>query len=275
VLRRYDQAKRDVRRFGAMVELQPADKLGVFASYTHTKFAYDQGHVECEDVSAFPGQEVFCPGSEQEPLGLVDDKYDSLNLEASFTPSARVNVYAFYTWEDGDILQSGRQSGATVNFSTSDVFWTNITTKGNSVGAGADFTLVPEKWFARLYYRYQKVDGNNAIWLGSAAYSTAIYGTNPALAQCIGNGESKPGGSNPCEIPAFDDTKLTYLYGQLRYQFTKKWTAGATLGYEDYTIDDAQTGNALNYMPASFFLQANTRDYSAWIGYLTLTYSMN
>ena len=64
VLRRYDQAKRDVRRFGAVAELQPADKLGVFASYTHTKFAYDQGHVECEDVSLFPGQDVFCPGGE-------------------------------------------------------------------------------------------------------------------------------------------------------------------------------------------------------------------
>ena len=83
------------------------------------------------------------------------------------------------------------------------------------------------------------MNGNSDIWLGSAAYSTAVYGTSPALAQCVGNGESKPGGPNPCAIPAFGDTKLTYLYGQLR------------------------------------FLQANTRDYSAWIGYLTLTYSLN
>jgi hypothetical protein len=44
------------------------------------------------------------------------------------------------------------------------------------------------------------------------------------------------------------------------------------VGFEDYTIDDAQTGNAVNYMPASFFLQANNRDYQAWLGGVSLTY---
>jgi hypothetical protein len=44
------------------------------------------------------------------------------------------------------------------------------------------------------------------------------------------------------------------------------------VGYEDYEIEDSQTGNTLNYMPSSFFLQANNRDYQAWIGYLALAY---
>ena len=78
--------------------------------------------------------------------------------------------------------------------------------------------------------------------------------------------------SGSCAIPAFDDTKLTYVMASLRYKISKLWTAGFGIGYEDYEIQDAQTGNTLNYMPASFFLQANNRDYQAWLGFLSLTY---
>ena len=88
-------------------------KLSLFASYFHTKFEYDQSPVECEDVDLFAGQSQFCPGGEQEPLGLVDDQYDTFALEANWTPNARTTVYAFYNYEDGDILQTGRQSGST------------------------------------------------------------------------------------------------------------------------------------------------------------------
>ena len=63
------------------------------------------------------------------------------------------------------------------------------------------------------------------------------------------------------------------VLGTLRYQIAERWTAGSGVGYEKYEIDDAQTGNTLNYMPSSFFLQANNRNYEAWVGYLNLTYS--
>jgi hypothetical protein len=266
VLRRYDQAKRDLRRFGAQAEVSPGSgKFGVFASYLHTKFEYDQDSVPCEDVELFPGQEAFCPGGVQAPLGLVDDAYDTFTLEANATPSERVNVYAFYTWEDGDMLQTGRQSGSTLNFATNDVWSANITTGGNSFGAGADLTIVPDKWFAGLFARYQDIDGNNAVSL-LPGFSTAIYGTNPALQQCTGAADT------PCAIPEFDDTTWTQVTATLRYRFAKHWTAAAGVGYEDYEIKDAQTGNAVNYMPASFFLQANNRDYQAWVGGVSLTY---
>ena len=266
VLRRPDQAKRDLTRVGGTVELSPGSgKLTAFASYFHTKLAYDQGAVPCEDVEAFPGQSRFCPGGVQTPLGLVDDKYDTFSAELNFAPGERANVYAFYSYENGDILQSGRQSAATVNFNTADVWTSNITNKGNTFGAGADFTLVPDKWFLKLNARYQDIDGNNAVTL-LPGYSTAIYGTNAALAQCLN-------ASGPCSIPEFDDTTLTSIWGSLRYQVAKQWSAGVGVGYEDYQIKDAQTGNTLNYMPASFFLQADNRDYKAWVGYVSLTYS--
>ena len=267
VLRRYDQAKRDVTRLGGQVEVSPGSgKFTAFASYVHTKLAYDQSPVGCEDVDLFPGQAAFCPGGQQPPLGLVNDAYDSFTLEASLAPGARATVYAFYTWEDGDILQNGRQSAGTLNFNPNDVWAANITTRGNSFGAGADFTLVPDKWFLGLFARYQDVDGNNLLSL-LPGYSTSVYGTNPLLQDC-----TTVTGGTPCEIPQLDDTRLAYVTTSLRYQIGTHWTAGLAVGYEDYRIDDAQTGNALNYMPASFFLQADNRDYQAWVGALSLSY---
>jgi len=163
----------------------------------------------------------------------VDDAYDSFTLEANVAPTARVNLYAFYTWEDGDILQSGRQSGATVNFNTNDVWTANITTTGNTFGAGADFTLVPDKWFLGLFARYQDIDGNNLVSL-LPGFST-VYGTNPALRDC-----TTGSGGTPCEIPQLDDTRLAHVTASLRYQFAKRWSAGLGVGYEDYSFDDAR-----------------------------------
>jgi hypothetical protein len=264
VLRRPDQAKRDLMRLGGTIDASPGSgKFGLFASYFHTKFEYDQEHVECEGLTASQAQ--FCPGGEQTPLGLVDDSYDSFTLEANFTPGERANVYAFYSYENGDVLQTGRQSGSSINFNPADVWSSNITTKGDTFGFGADFTLVPEKWFLNLSARYQDIDGNNDVTL-LPGYSTSIYGTSPLTAQCTS-------AAGPCSIAEFDDTRFTSGWVSLRYQFAKQWRAGAGIGYEDYEIDDAQTENTLNYMPASFFLQANNRDYQAWVGYLSLTYS--
>jgi len=188
VLRRYDQAKRDLTRLGAQAEVSPGSgKFSAFASYTHTQYSYDQSPVPCQDVELFPGQEAFCPGGQQTPLGLVDDGYDSFTFEANLAAGERATVYAFYTWEDGDILQTGRQSGSTLNFATNDVFSANITTSGNSFGAGADFAIVPDKWSASLFARFQKVDGNNDVSL-LPGFSTAIYGTTAALQDCVGGG---------------------------------------------------------------------------------------
>ena len=59
-----------------------------------------------------------------------------------------------------------------------------------------------------------------------------------------------------------------------RMDESPQWSADLGLSYEDYWIKDSQTGNALNYMPASFFLQANNRDYQSWAGYLSLSYAV-
>lgn len=265
VLRRYDQAKRDIVRLGGTVDVSPGSgKVGLFASYFHTRFNYDQDPVPCEDVQLIPGQAQFCPGGVQAPLGLTHDAYDTFSVEANVAPTDRTNAYVFYSYEDGDVLQTGRQSGAALDFNPLDVWTAATTTKGHTVGAGLDVTLVPERWFLGLRGRYQKVNGNNDVTL-VPGFSTAIYNT-AGLGDCVRAG-------SPCAITAFDDTRLASVSGTLRYQFAKRWSASGGVGYEDYELGDSQTGNTLNYMPASFFLQANNRDYRAWVASVGLTYS--
>jgi Putative outer membrane beta-barrel porin, MtrB/PioB len=267
VLRRYDQAKRDVRRFGGQLEISPGSgELGAFASYVRTELEYDQAPVSCEDVELFPGQSTFCAGGVQRPLGLQKDTYDTFTLEANYTPNTKTRLYAFYSWEDIDQIQTGRQSGSTLDFNPLNVWTADVVNKVNSFGAGVDFDITP-KWFLGLFARYQKVDGNNDVSLPTG-FSTSIYGTNPALLQCTAGNAA-----NPCAIPEFDDTKLTYVSAWVKYKVAKHWSAAVGLSFEDYEVDDSQTGNLLNYMPASFFLQANNRNYQAWVGWLNLTYS--
>ena len=72
--------------------------------------------LEVESILGYPDSETL----------VATGEYDSFTLEANYAAGDRLNLYAFYSWEDGDILQSGRQSAATVNFATNDVYTANI-----------------------------------------------------------------------------------------------------------------------------------------------------
>ena len=50
------------------------------------------------------------------------------------------------------------------------------------------------------------------------------------------------------------------------------WQIGAGGFFEDYELDDVQTGAVLNYMAGSFFINANNGEYRAWVAWLNPTY---
>jgi len=234
-LRRFDQAKRDLQRFGGTLQIAPpSGKATLLFQYTMTKQDFDKAPVPF----------VIEPGTEA-PLGLVDSDYETFTVEGDFVPSDRATFYAFYSRENIDDFQRGRQSGATLNFNTADTWTSTVADKVDSFGAGADFVLVPEKWDLNLFARWQKADGNNAF-------------TGP------GNTE---------DIPLFDDTELTSVWAQLRYHISNAWSVSGGALYEDYTIRDSQTDGTLNYMPGSFFLATNLGNYQAWVGWINLKYS--
>jgi hypothetical protein len=252
VLRRYDQANRDRNRIGAQLQWAPDSAMFTLsAAYYLNRDTYDDTPVPC--VEATPADLAFCPGGNQNPLGLMKAEYETFNFDVDVSPSDRTTVYGFYSKEDLFNYQTGRQSAATINFNPTSDWNSTVDDKVNTIGAGFNFTLVPEKWFLELFYRYQKVDGNNAIDAGPAIRPPA---TNPV--QSIGE---------------YDDTQINFASTQVRYKFAKDWTFGVGAFWEDYELRDTQTGQVLFYMPGSFFINANNGDYQSWVGWLNLTYA--
>jgi hypothetical protein len=141
-------------------------------------------------------------------------------------------------------LTTSRQSGASLTFDPDWTWTSQVDDKVDSFGAGADFTLVPDKWFLNLFYRYQKVDGNNAFTAGARA---------------------RPPTTGPVEnIPQYDDTEINNLNGNLKWQFTQAWAVALGGFWEKYVYKDSQTGQTLYYMPASFFLRSTRSCGKAW-----------
>jgi Putative outer membrane beta-barrel porin, MtrB/PioB len=255
-LRRYDQAKRDRNRLGVQAQWSPGSgKLTVGAAYFWNKDEYDDSPVACNaDYHAgdVGDAATYCTGGTTAPLGLMEAKYETFSLDADFSPGEKVNVYAFYSREDVFDYQTGTQSGAAITFDPRWAWTSTVDDKVDSFGAGADFTLVPDRWFLGVLYRFQKVDGRNGFTAGPLA---------------------RPATTGPVQdIGVYDDTEINHLSGTLKWRFATAWAA--TLGgwWEKYIYEDEQTGQTLYYMPASFFLNPVNGSYDGWTGYVSLTY---
>jgi MtrB/PioB family decaheme-associated outer membrane protein len=231
---RFDQAKKKVDRIGANLQLSPGGgNATIVLGYLRTKDDYDET-----------------------TFGLVEAQYDTYSAEIDYAPTEKVNLYGYYSYEKVADFQRGRQSGATPSTNPLDDWTSDVEDKVNTFGAGANVVLKPDRWFLDLSGRYQKVDGNNDLF--------AAPGGAPA------NARTAIGGVQ--DIPLYDDTKITTLQAELRYQFAKAWALGIGGWFEDYEIRDSNTQGLLNYVPGSFFLAYDDGDYQAKVGYLRLTY---
>lgn len=230
---RYDQSKKDIERIGAQASLSPSDKVTFSVGYLRTEDDYKES--------------LF---------GLISAKFDTFSVDLDITASENANLYAFYAYEKLDNFQVGRQSGATVSNNSIDDWTSTVADKTNSGGVGANFTLVPDKWFLNLQGSYQKVNGNNAIF------------TDPRGAP--GRARTSIGGTKG--IALFDDTKIGTFSAEAKYQFAPDWALSLGGWVEDYKVDDAQSTGVTNYIPASFFLAANDGNYTAKVAYVRVTY---
>jgi MtrB/PioB family decaheme-associated outer membrane protein len=236
---RFDQSKKDIDRYGAFVELSPGGKASLTFSYIKGKDRYTET--------------LF---------GLVRADNEALSAEVDYTPSERVNVFAFYTRENITTFQRGRQSGATVSVNPLDDWTSEIKDKADSIGGGATFGLVKEKVDLTFHGSYQKVDGNNDF--------SAPVGGAPEVARRATGGIT--------DIPFFDDTKIYTLSAELAYHITKGLRLGLGGWYEQYKLRDLNTNDITqgvvltNYVPGSFFLAANDSDYKGHVLYIRASY---
>jgi len=253
-LRRVDQAKRDRDRLGIQAQWS-SGTVSLGASYFWNKDSYDDSPVSCNadyhDGNVGDAAQ-FCPNGTTAPLGLMEAEYTTFSVDADFTPSEKTTLYAYYSREDIMDVQTGTQSGASITFNPGWAWTSNVDDKVDTIGAGADFTLVPDKWFLNLFYRYQKVDGNNDFTAGALA---------------------RPPATGPVEdIANYDDSEINHFSGRLKWQFAPAWAVALGGFWEKYVYTDDQTGQTRYYMPASFFLNPVSGSYDGWTSWLNLTY---
>jgi MtrB/PioB family decaheme-associated outer membrane protein len=231
---RYDQADRDLDRYGAHAELTP------------------DGGTTTLTLSYIKGKDDY----KENLFGLINADNEAMTAEVDFTPTDRVNVYGFYSRENISTFQRGRQSGATVSNNRLDDWTSAVEDTVDSIGGGATLGVVKDKADLKLYGNYQKVDGNNDI--------TSPPGGAPQNARRTVGGVAG--------IPLFDDTKIYTLGAELAYRATQQLTVGVGGWYESYRLQDSNTVGLANFVPASFFLAAADSDYNAHVLYVRASY---
>jgi MtrB/PioB family decaheme-associated outer membrane protein len=223
---RYDQAKRDYDRVNAQLVLTPGGAFGLTLAYVLTKDDYTETE-----------------------YGLTEASYRVLSADVDYTPSERWGVYGFYSRERNVNHQRGRQSGATPSTNPLDDWTSDVEDVVDSIGAGFNVALVPDKWSWNSFARFQKVDGRNDL-------------------------ASPPGGAPDVGFPVerYDDTEIFTVSSEVAYRASSRWLLSLGGWFEDYDADDAATTGLVNYVPGSFFLAPNDGPYRSLVGWLRLTY---
>jgi MtrB/PioB family decaheme-associated outer membrane protein len=234
-LRRYDQSERDSDRLISSLQLSPGGAFTVGLSYVW-------GHDDYSEGASY---------------GLLDAETRAFSADVDYTPTAKVNLFAFYTREDISNFQRGRQSGATPSTNPLDDWTSDVDDQADSFGGGVNLGLVPDRLDLKLLGTYQKVDGNNDLF--------APPGGAPAAARrTLGGVEG---------ITAYDDTRFWNLNAELAYRIQGGWTVTGGAWWEDYRIEDATSVGSVNYVPGGLFLAGNDGPYAGRVFYVRLSYA--
>jgi len=252
-----DEAEKTVKRTGLEFELSPADKIGLSFTYYKNDREYPNRPDRIAVTSGAP-----TPGAlpiPNTPSGLLEAKYDTYTLDFEYTPSARAELGAWYTYEKNTAVNKWTTTtGVVVNnaltYAGND--------KGNSFGLNAAFTIVPDKWKLSFMFTQQKIDGTMDI---TALESGSFY--TPGRTTLIPAGQ---GGA--ADITDYDDTKWTTANLSLVYTYNAKTSLSVGYAYDEYSFGDAYhaSNNPFAQSPL-FFMQENNGNYKANILYMKLT----
>ena len=257
-----DEAKRDTTRAAIEVEVSPTDTIDVSFSYglRDVKYPDRPNRVAVANGVPVPGQGPY-PGT---PSGLLGAKYDTYTVEFDWTPSARGEIGAYYTYEkDKTENQWSTTNAAALGYGINNLLNYKGTDKTDTFGVNGRYDLVPEKCAFVFNVMRQKVDGLMDV---TANETGTFY--NPGRTTLIAAGQ---GGAR--DIDDWDDTRLTTITAQFDYNVAKAWTASFGYWYEKYDFADAYTsGTSLMPINYAFMLKPNSGAYTANVVYGKLTY---
>ena len=234
-----DESERDSTRVGLQLELMPGDQVGFV-------FAYLRRNDE------FPNRPNRVPGVANTANGLLEAGYDTYTAEVDLTPTPRIDLSLYYTWEKN---RSTTQTGATI---ASNILTYAGSDETNTFGLNGRVVLVPDRWTFDLNARHQKLDSLMDITgdpNGSFAVARASLG-------------------GIADITDYGDTQLTTASARLEYHPATALTFAVGYAYEKYVYLDAFSWGLLVYPQANtgFYLKADDRSYNASVAFTNMTY---
>ncbi len=253
-----DEAERESTKSGVQLNVNPFSTIGFGFTYFRRNDDYPNrpDRVQVTGGVPVPGAQPI-PGT---PSGLLEASYDTYTLDFSFTPNARTDINAYYTYEKN---ASTNQWSSTTGAALNNLINLAGSDRGDTFGANARFDLVPEKWTFSLMLQHQKVDGLMDI---TAREAGSFY--TPGRTTLIPTGQ---GGA--ADIVDYDDTKLTTVVADLAYAVAKAWTLSIGYAYEKYTHADAfSDGTSMFPQAVLFFLKGNDGNYDVNVAYAKLNY---
>ena len=253
-----DEAERESTRSGLQLNITPLEKFDFGFTYfrRNDDFPNRPDRVQVTGGVPVPGAQPI-PGT---PSGLLEASYDTYTLDFGYTPNARAEISAYYTYEKN---ASTNQWSSTTGAALNNLINLAGSDRGDTFGANARFDLVPEKWTFSFNLQHQKVDGLMDI---TAREAGSFY--TPGRTTLIPTGQ---GGA--ADIVDYDDTKLTTVVADLAYAVAKAWTLSVGYAYEEYSHADAfSDGNTIFPQSVLFFLKGNDGGYSVNVAYARLNY---
>lgn len=253
-----DEAERETKRTTIDVEFSLPKGVDLTFAYSLRDVTYPNRPDRIAVSGGVPAAGALpIPGT---PSGLLAAKYDSFTGEIDYSPSEKVELGAYYTYEKD---RTENQWSTTTGVVLNNLLNYAGTDKTDTFGFNAMFKLKPEVWTLSLNAMRQKVDGLMDI---TANETGSFY--NPGRTTLI-----PPGAGGAADITDWDDTRLTTLTAQLDYAVATAWTLSAGYWYEKYDFKDAYTAGAL-LMPTSplIFLKSNRGPYDVNVVYGRVTY---
>ena len=227
-LRKYDQADMTRNRFRFQATVYPWEPVALSTSFTYGEDNFDDS-----------------------PYGLLEDKHYILTLEADYNVSDRLNLHGFYSYE----YYKNRQKdfGEVPSSPVVDGDWFSRSEDiVNTVGAGVQAVLIPEKLDLDISYSFSDVDGKIDFYTPAA--DTDDFNT-------------------------VDETTIHILETKLNYTAWKPLVFTLGYMYEKFDYDDynkdgftnvpTDSGGASN---GAYLMGTLPQDYEVNIVYLRVTY---
>jgi len=232
-LRIFDVADRDRERYNAFVTLFPLNDASLGVNYSHGK----------DDFS-------------DTVIGLTDSTNETYTVNAMFTPSDAVSIYAYYTNERLETNQNGRAVTATGSTWTDGTLnWSvNNADTTDTVGVGLNLLFLRGKLTINPDYTYSKS-------------KTAIG---------VSGGSSFTGATAILPLPDLNTERHT-VNVSAKYKVTENVTLGGAYQFERYSSSDWATDsmslNNPSTLPTNLIpLSGSVPEYTANVGTITLAY---